>query len=117
MEDFGRRDLATLFLDAPGERPAWLARAVGAAAELAALEDPGINPPFDAALFRAINRRRSEQSVVMMHAAALELEHLAVELEAVLSVHFDLPDSKTSRSVVECFATSHDFDLRGIKFR
>lgn len=52
VEDFGRRDLATLFLDAPADRSAWLARAVGAAAELAGLEDPAINPPFDAALFR-----------------------------------------------------------------
>src|SRR5450756_1678937 len=49
---------------------------------------------FDAALFRAVNRRRSEQSVVMMHAAAFELEHLAVEPETILGVHFDLPDSK-----------------------
>lgn len=52
VEDFGRRDLATLFLELPGERRPWLMRAVDAAAKLASMEDPQINPPFDAALFR-----------------------------------------------------------------
>jgi aminoglycoside/choline kinase family phosphotransferase len=52
VEDLGRRDLAALFFEAPLERPGWLARAVDAAADLATLEDPGINPAFDAALFR-----------------------------------------------------------------
>jgi len=37
--------------DAAG-RELWLTRAVAAAAEIAALADPGINPPFDAELFR-----------------------------------------------------------------
>lgn len=52
VEDFGPRDLAALFLEGPSERPKWLVRAVEAAAEIAGIEDPGINPPFDAALFR-----------------------------------------------------------------
>lgn len=52
VEDFGPRDLAALFLEAPAERTAWLARAVDAAADLAALEDPRINPAFEATLFR-----------------------------------------------------------------
>ncbi len=52
VEDFGRRDLATLFLEAPDERAPWLARAVEAAAELGRMQDPAINPAFDAAFFR-----------------------------------------------------------------
>lgn len=51
VEDFGPRDLAALFLES-SDRTDWLARAVAAAAEIAGIEDPGINPPFDAALFR-----------------------------------------------------------------
>jgi hypothetical protein len=52
VEDFGPEDLAARFASHPGERAAWLARAVDAAAVIAGLPDPGINPPFDAALFR-----------------------------------------------------------------
>jgi aminoglycoside/choline kinase family phosphotransferase len=52
VEDFGRRDMAALFLETPSERAAWLARTVEAAAEMAAMEDPRINPAFEAALFR-----------------------------------------------------------------
>ena len=52
VEDFGRQDLAALFTGAPGERAAWLARAADAAAAIAEIPDPGINAPFDAALFR-----------------------------------------------------------------
>jgi aminoglycoside/choline kinase family phosphotransferase len=54
VEDLGARDLAAILsddADAAG-RALWLTRAVAAAAEIAALPDPGINPPFDAALFR-----------------------------------------------------------------
>jgi aminoglycoside/choline kinase family phosphotransferase len=52
VEDFGREDLAGRLAAVPGERATWLPRAVAAAALIAALPDPGINPPFDAALFR-----------------------------------------------------------------
>jgi N-acetylmuramate 1-kinase len=52
VEDLGRTDLATLLLDQTADRPAWLSRAAAAAAILAGLPDPGINPPFDAAFFR-----------------------------------------------------------------
>lgn len=52
VEDFGRMDLATKFLESPDERAPWLERAVAAAAVFAGMEDPGINPPFDASLFR-----------------------------------------------------------------
>ena len=52
VEDFGRQDLAARLAGVPGERAAWLGRAVDAAAAIAETPDPGINPPFDAALFR-----------------------------------------------------------------
>jgi aminoglycoside/choline kinase family phosphotransferase len=52
MEDFGRQDLAAKLLEDPSDRSAWLGRAADAAAVLAGLPDPGINPPFDAATFR-----------------------------------------------------------------
>ncbi len=52
VEDLGSRDLAACLGDSPGERPAWLERAADTAAAIAALPDPAINPPFDAALFR-----------------------------------------------------------------
>jgi aminoglycoside/choline kinase family phosphotransferase len=54
VEDLGARDLAAILLESSDDahRAAWLERAVAAAAEIAALPDPGINPPFDAALFR-----------------------------------------------------------------
>ena len=52
VEDLGESDLAESFAASPPEREAWLGRAVDAAAAIAALPDPGINPPFDAMLFR-----------------------------------------------------------------
>jgi N-acetylmuramate 1-kinase len=52
VEDLGRTDLATLLLEDPTDRPLWLSRAAAAAATLAGLPDPAINPPFDAAFFR-----------------------------------------------------------------
>jgi aminoglycoside/choline kinase family phosphotransferase len=52
LEDFGETDLATLLSGSPSERDFWLGRAAGAAATLAGIADPGINPPFDAAFFR-----------------------------------------------------------------
>lgn len=52
VEDLGAEDLAARLMTAPGEREAWLTRAVDAAAAIAGLPDPGLNPPFDTALFR-----------------------------------------------------------------
>ncbi len=52
VEDLGHGDLAARLVAAPGERTRWLDRAVDAAAAIAALPDPGLNPPFDARLFR-----------------------------------------------------------------
>jgi aminoglycoside/choline kinase family phosphotransferase len=52
VEDLGETDLAARLTQFPGERERGLARAVDAAAAIAALPDPGLNPPFDAALFR-----------------------------------------------------------------
>jgi len=52
VEDLGLEDLAARCAAAPGQRGLWLERAVDAAAAIAGLPDPGINPAFDAALFR-----------------------------------------------------------------
>jgi aminoglycoside/choline kinase family phosphotransferase len=52
VEDLGRTDLAARLLEHAPERALWLSRAAAAAAILADLPDPAINPPFDAAFFR-----------------------------------------------------------------
>ena len=52
VEDLGAEDLARRLATAPAEREERLAHAVAAAAAIADLPDPGVNPPFDAALFR-----------------------------------------------------------------
>lgn len=52
VEDFGRMDLATRFLESPADRGTWLEKAVAAGSAFAGMEDPRINPPFDAILFR-----------------------------------------------------------------
>jgi N-acetylmuramate 1-kinase len=52
LEDLGHQDLAALCGSAPAQRAGWLARAADAAAAIAELPDPGLNPPFDAVLFR-----------------------------------------------------------------
>ncbi len=52
VEDFGPEDLAERFAVAPASREAWLVRAAETAAAIAALPDPGLNPPFDAVLLR-----------------------------------------------------------------
>lgn len=52
VEDFGRKDLAALFLEDAAGRGPWLQKAADAAAAIASLPDPVINPPFDAAFFR-----------------------------------------------------------------
>jgi N-acetylmuramate 1-kinase len=52
VEDFGRTDLAARLAEKPDEREGWLSKASSAAAVLAGMPDPGINPRFDAAFFR-----------------------------------------------------------------
>lgn len=52
VEDLGGEDLAARFAASPRERAEGMARAADAAAAIAALEDPGLNAPFDAALLR-----------------------------------------------------------------
>ncbi len=52
VEDLGRIDLATRLSGHAADRPVWLSRAAAAAAVLAGMPDPGINPRFDAAFFR-----------------------------------------------------------------
>lgn len=52
VEDLGEGDLAARFAQSPPESRAWLERAAETAAAIAATPDPGLNPPFDAALFR-----------------------------------------------------------------
>jgi aminoglycoside/choline kinase family phosphotransferase len=52
VEDFGQDDLASRLSALQEERASWLAGAADTAAAIAGLPDPGINPPFDAALFR-----------------------------------------------------------------
>jgi N-acetylmuramate 1-kinase len=51
VEDFGAEDLAARFDADPAGRGVWLARAADAAAAIAAMPDPRINPPFDTVLF------------------------------------------------------------------
>jgi aminoglycoside/choline kinase family phosphotransferase len=52
VEDLGKEDLAMRLSGDPKARALWLGRAVDCAASIAGTPDPGINPPFDAALFR-----------------------------------------------------------------
>jgi hypothetical protein len=52
LEDFGPEDLAARLAARPDSREAGLEAAIGAAAAIADLPDPQINPPFDFALFR-----------------------------------------------------------------
>jgi aminoglycoside/choline kinase family phosphotransferase len=52
VEDLGHQDLAALCVTDPARRADWLARAADTAAAIAGLPDPGVNPAFDAVLFR-----------------------------------------------------------------
>lgn len=52
VEDLGRTDLAALLSARTADRSPWLERATRAAAAVAEIPDPSINPPFDALLFR-----------------------------------------------------------------
>ena len=71
---------------------------------------------FHAAFFRAINRRRAERAVVVVHATALEFEHLTVEPETVLGVHLDFANAEMIGSLVQRFA-SRNLHFRRIQLR
>ena len=47
---------------------------------------------FDPALFGPINRNRTQHSVVMVQATALQLERLAVDAKTLHRLYFDFPD-------------------------
>ncbi|MGH9364952.1 MAG: phosphotransferase [Thermoanaerobaculia bacterium] len=83
VEDLGRRDLAALFLEDAGSRAPWLAKAADAAATIAGLPDPGINPPFDAAFFR---------------------RELELAREAVFDLHLQAPLSPSERRMHDAWA-------------
>ncbi len=53
LEDFGLRPLSRLWVEAPGERARWLARAAECAATVSATDDPLANAPFSAEFFRS----------------------------------------------------------------
>ena len=83
LEDFGSRDLASLLAEEAGSRRPWLAKASDAAAAIAALPDPGINPPFDAAFFR---------------------RELELAREAVFDLHLQEPLSSAEKDIHDRWA-------------
>lgn len=85
VEDLGNDDLAALCAAAPAERSAWLSRAADAAAAIAELPDPGINAPFDAALFR---------------------RELDLAREAVFDLYLAQPLSHPDRAAHDAFAAA-----------
>jgi aminoglycoside/choline kinase family phosphotransferase len=83
VEDFGADDLATTLAARPGMRPEGLAMAVGAAAAIAGIPDPGVNPAFDFALFR---------------------RELELAREAVFDLYLESPLSTEDREIHDRFA-------------
>jgi aminoglycoside/choline kinase family phosphotransferase len=83
VEDLGREDLAARFAGRGPQRAAWLARAADAAAAIAALPDPSINPPFDGTLFR---------------------RELDLAREAMFDLLLDAPLSREDRAVHDAWA-------------
>jgi hypothetical protein len=83
VEDFGRKDLAALFLEDASSRGTWLEKAADAAAAIASLPDPSINPPFGAAFFR---------------------RELELAREAVFDLHLKAPLSPGERRVHDRWA-------------
>jgi aminoglycoside/choline kinase family phosphotransferase len=83
VEDFGPVDLATMLSSDPAARGEWLARAAAAAGAFAALEDPAINPPFEAALFR---------------------RELALAREAVFDLYLEAPLDSSEREIHDRWA-------------
>lgn len=85
LEDFGSEDLASLLASRPYERIRWLERAVGVAAAIAAIPDPGINAPFDADFF---------------------FRELSLAREAVFDLWLEKPLSTTERALHDDWARS-----------
>jgi aminoglycoside/choline kinase family phosphotransferase len=78
VEDFGPMDLATKLSASPGDRQTWLSRAAAAAVAFAATDDPGINAPFEAALFRRELELAREAVFDLYLRAPLSIEERAV---------------------------------------
>jgi aminoglycoside/choline kinase family phosphotransferase len=83
VEDFGSEDLAARLAADPGRRSEWMSRAADAAAAIAGMTDPGINPAFDAALFR---------------------RELDLAREAVFDLHLGAPLSSGERAAHDVWA-------------
>jgi aminoglycoside/choline kinase family phosphotransferase len=85
VEDLGSEDLAARCAASPEQRREWVGRAADAAADIAALADPGINAPFDAALFR---------------------RELDLAREAVFDLYLARPLSTAERAAHDAFAAA-----------
>jgi aminoglycoside/choline kinase family phosphotransferase len=92
VEDLGRHDLAALFLEDARSRSLWLAKAADAAAAIAGMPDPGVNPPFDAALLR---------------------RELELAREAVFDLHLAAPLSPEERRVHDAWAEALCTEIAG----
>jgi aminoglycoside/choline kinase family phosphotransferase len=83
VEDFGAEDLAARLAARPSGRREGLAMAVAAAAAIAEIPDPRINPAFDFALFR---------------------RELELAREAVFDLYLERPLSRENREIHDRFA-------------
>ena len=83
VEDLGSEDLASRLAARPESRSEGIRSAVRAAAAIAGLPDPGINPPFDFALFR---------------------RELELAREAVFDLHLQRPLADAERAIHDAFA-------------
>lgn len=92
VEDFGQDDLASRLSALPEERASWLAGAADTAAAIAGLPDPGINPPFDAVLFR---------------------RELDLAREAVFDLWLEAPLSPAERAVHDAWAAQLVAEILG----
>jgi aminoglycoside/choline kinase family phosphotransferase len=92
VEDFGGGDLASLLAGAAGERLSWLAKAADAAAAIAVLPDPKVNPPFDAVFFR---------------------RELELSREAVFDLHLASPLSPAEKAVHDRWADALCEEIEG----
>jgi aminoglycoside/choline kinase family phosphotransferase len=95
VEDLGSGDLAERCAASPAERAVWLGRAADTAAAIAELPDPGVNAPFDAALFR---------------------RELELAREAVFDMYLDAPLSPADRAVHDAFAAALVDEILGHPF-
>jgi aminoglycoside/choline kinase family phosphotransferase len=92
VEDLGSDDLAARCAASPAERPVWLGRAADTAAAIAELADPGINAPFDVALFR---------------------RELDLAREAVFDMYLAAPLSSADRAAHDAFAAALVAEILG----